>query len=528
LRRTSTFLAAVALLTLIAAVRVASTHRVFSEVLDEPAHLAAGYQWFDGNYTLDASHPPLARVLGALPLRWAGFPKSDGRNAIVEGNNLYYHGNRYEKTLARTRIGNVLLLVVACVATAAWARRLVSAGTAIVALAFLTAIPAVLGHAGVLTTDLGVLTSIVLALLALDLFLVRPTIPRGAFLGAAIGIGLLAKFSFLVLFPPCALVAIWMRTPRHFAWRAALVAIAVAFFVTWSGYRFDFRTAQAYAGDHAIAVVEQSAPTPLRPFAGWIARNVPLPAPAFLVGIGMVRLHDAEGHDAYLWGEVSREGWWYYFPVVLFYKTPLPFLLLVLWGAAMSIRRRDRMTIGCLLMALAILGIAMTSSINIGIRHILAVYAPLSIVAAYGAADVWLRRDTFARTTLVALGSWLFIGVAVDHPDYLAWFNELAQPNPAQIAVDSNLDWGQDTLRLARVVREMQIEKLHIDITSNVWIEPHGLHALEFDAAHKTSGWLAVSETQLALKRRFHLYEWLSTYRPVRQIGKSIRLYAIP
>jgi hypothetical protein len=143
--------------------------------------------------------------------------------------------------------------------------------------------------------------------------------------------------------------------------------------------------------------------------------------------------------------------------------------------------------------------------------------------------EIWRRStDKVARATVVSLLVWLFAGVAAGHPDYLAWFNELAGPNPAHIAVDSNLDWGQDTLRLAHTVREMQIESLYVDILTNVRMGQHGLHPISFQAREKVTGWLAVSETQLALKRQHGEYEWLGTYRPVRRIGRSIRLYYIP
>lgn len=525
------FIAAIALLTLIACVRVASTHRVFSEVLDEPAHLAAGRQWFDGEYTIDASHPPLARVLGALPLHFAGFPPVGvGSNDLVkEGNDLLYYGNRYHKTLARTRMGNLVLLALACVATAAWARRLTSTGVAILTVALLTTLPPVLGHAGVLTTDVAVLAAIPLALLALDRFVERPTVRRGAWLGLALGIGLLAKFSFLVFFPICAIFALLARRPAHFAWRGSIVAIVIAVLTTWAGYRFDFRTARACIGEGAPHVFELSAPEPLGPLARGIAEHVPLPAPAFFFGLALIKLHDEGGHDAYLLGENSREGWWYYFPVVFFYKTPIPFMLLALWGTIAAVRIRDRRMLSVLLIAAGIMGVAMTSSINIGVRHILAIYAPLSIAAAYGVTEIWRRStDAFARVTVAALLLWLFVGVAADHPDYLAWFNELAGPNPARIAVDSNLDWGQDTLRLARTLKEMQIESPYVDIVTNARFDQHGLHPVPVDAREKVTGWLAVSETQLALKRQYGEYKWLGAYRPVRRIGRSIRLYDIP
>lgn len=523
------FAAAVAFIAILAAIRVSTTHRVFSEVLDEPAHLSSGFAWFDGTFDIDASHPPLARVLAALPLRLSGFPAPARTEMVTMGNELLYHGGRYEANLARSRIGNLVLLMAAILATAYWARRVFSPAVGIAAAALLSGVPAVLGHAGVATTDLAALTAMAIALLALDVYLAQPDIRHGILLGAAIGIGVLAKFSFLVYFPACAVVAILMRWPVRVGARSVLVVALSSLFVLWAGYRFDFRTAHAFAGDAGTAGLQVLAPSPLDPLAARIATSVPIPAPAFWTGIGFLRMHDKEGHGAFFLGEVSWRGWWHYFPVVFFYKTPLPYLFLALWGAGLAVLGRNRRQIGVFLMALAVLGVAMTSSINIGVRHILPIYAPLSIVAAHALVSIWRQsRDAFGRTAIVALAAWFFIGVAVSHPDYLAWFNEAAQPNPAAIAVDSNLDWGQDSLRLARTLREMQIPELHVDILTNVRLEEHGIRRIPFNPSVKASGWLAVSETMLAMKAHWGEYQWLRAYRPVRRVGRSIRLYDIP
>jgi hypothetical protein len=512
------YTAALAALTIVAVVRVASTHRVFSEVLDEPAHVAAGFQWLSGSYTIDASHPPLARVLGALPLWLADSPLPQTNDMVVFGNELLYHGDRYVKTLARARIGNLLLLAVAIVATAEWARRAFPNSVAILAAALLTTLPPVLAHAGLITTDLAALAAIPLALLALET-------RRPVLIGFALAFGLLTKFSFLIFFVPCALIVMVAHRIRPTV-RQAAIALTIAFLTTWGGYRFDLRTPRAYGGDHAVHVFGAAAPAPLRNVARWCAEHVPLPAPAFATGLGMLQSHNKDGHKAFLLGEVRTHGWWYYFPVVFFYKTPIPFMLLALWGALLL---RDRVRLAYLLCAIAIMAVSMTSGINIGLRHILPIYAPLSIVAAFAVIESWKRsHDTFGRTALVALLAWLFIGVAKDHPDYLAWFNEAAQPNPQRIAVDSNLDWGQDTLRLERAIRELHIEQLSIDVMTNVRVDKFGIAISGFDANVQPSGWVAVSETPLAFRSAEGGYAWLRTYRPVRRIGESIRLYKLP
>ena len=42
------------------------------------------------------------------------------------------------------------------------------------------------------------------------------------------------------------------------------------------------------------------------------------------------------------------------------------------------------------------------------------------------------------------------------------------------------------------------------------------------------TGWVAASENWLRFGEASGDYDWLEPYRPVRQVGKSIRLYYIP
>src|ERR1700692_1739717 len=48
--------------------RIVSTYHVFNHTIDEGAHLACGIQWFQGSYTYDRKHTPLARIsISLLP-----------------------------------------------------------------------------------------------------------------------------------------------------------------------------------------------------------------------------------------------------------------------------------------------------------------------------------------------------------------------------------------------------------------------------------------------------------------------------
>jgi hypothetical protein len=255
---------------------------------------------------------------------------------------------------------------------------------------------------------------------------------------------------------------------------------------------------------------------PVRAMEHRFAHRALIPAPLFFAGIERVEYHARTGHPAFLLGMKSDHGWWYYFPVLLFFKTPLPFLLLCIAGVVMLLPR------GVALAPLLMLIPAMASGINIGLRHILPIYPLLAICAAYAAITMWQRARL--RWLLAALLVWYFAGTALAHPDYLPYFNELAGEHPERIAVDSNLDWGQDLKRLGDVVVREHIDPLHVAAFGD-WGR-YCVAANELKPKQRVTGWVALSETKLRWPEG-EGYEWLEAHRPVKRIGKSIRLYYI-
>lgn len=540
-----------ALILIIALGRVAAGHRILSTVIDEPVHIAAGYEWLLGDpYTLDPTHPPLARILSALPLWLEGLPRPTAGDFVSRGNQLLYHDDQFVRHLQRARWGNLVLLLVGLAGTGALALRVFDPPTGLVAAAVFGSVPAVLGHAGVATTDLAVAAMLPLALFALDRWLEEVTGRRAIALGICTGFGLLAKFSFAPFFAVTAGTLVCVRSfqlrgttgtrpsqaPTVYL-RGAFIALVVAGVVVWGGYRFDFGTI-AGAGPSGMVVVERLAPDATRAPALWAARHVPIPAPAFFAGVGLVALHNREGHLAYLLGEYRQRGWWYYFPVVLFYKTPLALLLLFGWGGLLlvgEVVQRPRMRgIEILLMTVALVALVLPSSINIGVRHVLPVYATASILVAHAIVKTWraTTHDAFGRVCLIALTAWYGLAGALAHPGYIAYFNEAAGEHPERILTDSNLDWGQDMLRLVRFARRHNIESLMIVHVGNLDLGRHGLNATPLQPYAHASGWVAISETALRLaggeRDRGEPYRWIEVYRPVARIGRTIRIYRIP
>jgi 4-amino-4-deoxy-L-arabinose transferase-like glycosyltransferase len=463
--------ALLALIVLFTLARIATTHRVFSQTVDEASHLIAGYDVLTKRvYTTDLHHPPLARVLFALPFVNEPDPVQPEK-AMSRGTVLLLRNDRYTQNVARARMPNLLFVAIAVVGVAYWTRHLFTPAAGLLAAVIFASLPPVLAHGGLATTDMALTATLIAALYAFTLVLERASTARVLLLALAIAAGLLSKYSFLVYFPACALVLVLLRRrfpPRIFLSLAIAIAIAC----------------------------------------------VAIPPQHFLAGLESVRAQAASPPKAFLLGEVREGGWWYYFPVALFFKTPIPFLILAVAG----LRRRLELA----LIAAAILGIAMTSNINIGVRHILPIYAPLAMLAAVAFRKRWLKAVLIA---------WLAVGSAFAHPDYLPYFNEFAGREPHRILNDSNLDWGQDALRLARLARREKIPSITTSLPWSAPLDHIGLPPRsDLQVMQPVHGWLAISELNIALGRELspEIRRWLDDLlarRPYRRVGKTIRLY---
>jgi 4-amino-4-deoxy-L-arabinose transferase-like glycosyltransferase len=510
----------------VAVIRVASTFRIFCATTDEPSHIANGYAWLTGApYPRDLLHPPLAQVLAALPLVLKHAPRPIATWDVAAGNELLYFDREYMRNVELTRIGNLLFLVIGVIAVAAWGRRVFDPATGLVAAALWSLQPTLLAHCGVATTDAAIIGLFPVAMLALERWIESPTTRRAIEMGLVCGIATLGKFSFIPFFIVAALVSLATRFKLAHIKGIALAFVALLF-VLWAGYRFSFGTIiKSHPNAPTVVAVKMSR------FA-WIATHVPLPAPQFFTGLGALALHNSHGQVAYLFGKYSQFGFRSYFPVLLFYKTPLAFLLLFAWGVIAVIRNRRGYL--PLLIGIAILISVMPSHINVGVRHVVPLYAAFAIVAAFGVTTAWneTRDVLFGRVALASICVWLLAAGVIAHPDYLPYFNEAAGSRPDLIATDSNLDWGQDWERFIRWQARYHPGRVGLIWYGSIDLARHPVEGYGLEPYTKATGWIAASETGMKLASTNandvgQPYRWLEAYQPVMHIGKSIRIYRI-
>jgi hypothetical protein len=414
-----------------------------------------------------------------------------------------------------------------------------------------TTLPPILAFTGFAYTDMPVAVLVAAAALTFQKWLQRPTPKTSIVCAAAIGLAVLSKFTALLFVPVCclAITLCWLLlgpkdrpTIRSRLRCAPLFAVALILIV-WGGYRFSVGPVRRlFARPEQDIQLLHAPPRVKQVFSK--AMDIPLPAPALLKGLAWAFLLNSEHPPSYLFGRIKRGGWWYFFPVVLGVKTPLAVLLLGIFGAFVSIADsvktrnwKQSVPLACLLLLLLS---TMPAKVNYGVRHILCVYPFLSILGGLGAARLWQHRSQLpwwaGRIALVVTLCWLLFSTSRIHPDYAAYFNELAGRHPDRVLLwGCDYDCGQDVGRLAKLTKEYRVEYLSIAVFGNNDFANMELPPFQRLAPdQRVSGWVAASIRYLETGdvtsggNRPDAFRWILQCQPVARAGTTIYLYHFP
>ncbi|HYM12124.1 MAG TPA: glycosyltransferase family 39 protein, partial [Bryobacterales bacterium] len=516
------------------------TYRVFNDTADEAAHIACGLEMVQtGRYTIEAQHPPLGRVLLAVPAWLAGLRYSP-HWPLWTGSSPEF----YWRTLSMARLGNLVWAPLLLVCVFLWARDLYGRAAGWGAAVLVSFCPNLLAHASLATLDFGAATTVFAAAWCFWRWSRTPSLGYCVLSAAAFAIAALTKFSALVFLPLIAAAFFLIGRWNTRWWRPSLrwltalgrgaLFTAVAGLLIWSGYLFHMGRLGPPQFQPAPGSFAQN-------FEHWLEKlgaHRDLPAAQFVAGLRDVAGHNAEGHPSYLLGRISLFGWWYYFPVVLALKTTLPLLLLAGVSLAASVAGGTGGTARASLCPLAaivvLLGVSMTSHIDLGVRHVLAIYPFLALLASQLCSRLAGPARPGGRRTLavivVLLGGWHVGESLVAAPDYLAYFNETVRGREDEFLLDSNLDWGQDLERLRVFLTERGITTVHLSFFGRgkpILERIPGLRPL--GPNDRPSGWVAVSKSNIpGLGLGPHNLAWLRAYTPAARVGKSILVYYFP
>ena len=533
-------------------------------IVDEIAHIPAGYSYLDKfDYRLNPEHPPLAKALAAIPLKFLPLNKPysdwswDGINQWEQGwYFLYKAGNNPDQILFWSRLPIILLMLATGLILFFWAKKLYGKKTALLVLVIFLFSPNILAHGRLVTTDIAATFGFLISIISFDNYLRKPTWQNLILAGLLFGIALLLKFSTVLLVPIFGVYilvkAILERNERPFwsnflakiGWTALiclfgfLLNLLVYIILTWNTPIAVERQLidLSFPGDRSVALREllkTLAGIPiLKAFGHW------------LLGFLMVFSHTVGGHTAYLLGQFSRVGWWYFFPLAYLFKEPLPVIILLLVSIfVLFVRRpRDKEDVWNLTLFLTPIvvyfAVSMKGSLNIGIRHLLPTFPFIYLLIARTVRPYLIAwRWNLVTVALIVLGAWYLGGTFFAYPKYLAYFNELRfliSKQKYEILVDSSLDWGQDLKRLAYFVQENNIQKIKVDYFGGGVPSYYIPQSVEWHSQYgPTSGWIAISATFLEMSKYFGPqenqadYSWLENYQPVTIIGDSILVYNI-
>ena len=447
-----------------------------SLTFDEDDHIFAGYMMLKtADYGLNPEHPPLAKLLAALPLlgRNLWTPPLQNREfkmeAYLDGRDFLARNDGSSQHLVfRMRLCVGLLALALSVVVFLTAQEWFGTGVGLLALLLVVFDPNLLANSALVTTDIGVSLFFLLGIYTFYRYVKNPTAIRLLLAGIAAGLLLATKHSGILLAPMLLLLIGWeiLTAPQPTRARltlrltgafAAITVIAVL--VLWSFY--GFRYAARPAGLHlSTSLADYSAPLShfSRSAVLFIARFHLLPE-SYLMGLVDVK-RMAQFYPTFILGKVYPHGQWWYFPFVILVKTTLGMLaLLALAAFAMFTGRlrKPRELAFLLIPCIVYLAVAILSGMNIGARHILPVYVLASILA--GAGVVALSSPEGAVTPSSA-SRWAWLGAALiaahiassiaAFPNFIPYANEAwgGQRNVHNLLSDANVDWGQQLFQV--------------------------------------------------------------------------------
>jgi hypothetical protein len=516
---------------------------------------------------MNVEHPPLAKVLAALPLVMRGahadyshlswtFSNKNLNEFLGEwvfGHWLIMRWNDPYSTVIWARVPMLLLTLLLGLAIYFFGSRLGDAWGGLLCLCVYASMPAFLAFGPLVLTDTAIALFWVLAIRQLPEMWRSPSRQTVLKFGLALAGAFLSKFSsglLFLVFVAFALSLRWRGVPeqptdeaarrawRRRAWRnlakatlwAALFVYVVYFVFSWNQPTDSFSIIPHF---------------PASPFL----RRLLMPLWFYLRGLIVFAL-SAGSRPTYILGHAYSHGVWFYFPALFILKSPLAFLLLLLLavviaillkgspvGQLSAIPRGMELHWRAVWVSLAVFVAAcMLNRLDISIRHFLVALALLILLLAplpRMLQSLYRSNWRGART-----GNWVTIGLAVAslatavwaYPHYLPFLNVLSMGRPGYVLVnDSNLDWNQALPEVESFVRQRGLNRVLLDeygISEPVAYVPQAqLWSCQEASASDGGQWAAVSAANIT---DGHNCLWLMGYPHQVLAGGSMYVIQLP
>lgn len=478
-----------------------------SLTFDETFMVPSGVQGFrTGAFDMTIDHPPLMQYLYGLPvyLTDPAYPPDDidwdARTRFPFGQ-MFFHGagNDGRRLLLMARAVAAVIAGLLVLLTYAFTARRLGQAPALLAAGLVAFLPDVLAHGGVAYNDLPLAAAFLGALWAVDAAARRPDPARGALAGIALAVALTVKNSALALLPIALLIIgmeAWARRHERRWWRgagsASLAGVGALYLSLVLLYGLDFGLERMWAG----------------------------------LRITLEHASGGHGTPAFLLGQRSLDGFWYFYPLVFLLKTPAALHLLVVCAAVGYFLSRNEAAPGWLrsplrpiaVGAVVFLVFLLRANLNIGFRHALPLLPLVCILVAAGAWRL-ARRGSRVRALVLGLAALHAVSTLAYYPHFLTYLSEYVdgRRRGAWIIGDSSLDWGQGLIELRKWMDEQGVERVYLAYFGSDVPSAHGIDYVPLpsffplarppapDAAEEappqrrpTPSWIVVSATLLS------------------------------
>lgn len=252
--------------------------------------------------------------------------------------------------------------------------------------------------------------------------------------------------------------------------------------------------------------------------------------------------HAGQGHQAFLFGENSLNGWWYYFPLAFLVKAPSTLLILFPGAVAMTMRRLppQQIQLTALIAFLFIYTVTvLISPLNIGYRHM----RPLLFVVYIWTGAFMQSRSFWKYILCCTLMLYQVTNTLTHSPYLLGWFNSISggPENGWRYLADSNTDWWQDFQTLSQYQSDNGLETLQLagyvfydpaiyDLDYTPLTPMHGNTQAIFPSRFAPApGHYAISLTSLdgIPLADNEMYDWFRWRESDERIANAIHYYAI-
>ena len=538
-----------------------------SVTIDEVAHIGAGVSYLQKlDLRMNAEHPPLPKVLAALPLVLRGvradythiswtfsekfFPAYLGQ--WVFGEWLLEKWNDPKTTLLWARLPMLLLTLTLGWVVYACGRRLGGVWGGLICLTVYVSMPAFLAFGPLVHTDLAVTLFTLLALWTFAQVWRDPSRKNAWIFGLSLAGALLSKFTAGVLFFAFAAFALslrWRPVPgqpenkgearkwRRVRWRATLKGVLWAALIVYVFY-FVFSWCQPTAALYRIGVGP----------AALVIRRMLMPPLLYLRGVFWVLI--TSKRPTFLLGQGYPHGVWFYFPVVFALKSPLAFLglLILSLATALGYRWRDATGVGMLptdvrvhwriiwVSLVVFTAVCLLSPLDMSIRHfsvpvvlLILLLAPTPRMLAELLGRTRVRAAMGAAVLAVLAASCLFTAVRA-YPYYFPYINALSLGRPAYALVnDSNVDWNQSLPEVKRFAEQHGLTRIDLDeygfSDPTVWVPQAHLWNCQKATGEDAGKWVTLS-ANLILDG--HNCAWLMQYPHQALAGGSMYAVQLP